>query len=139
MKVNLKLERNREMVKGVICLAIKKVDHDYVIRIGCTRRTGDYWISRYKSEGFKKKGLHVVNIVNESNIALTLDQYKEMFIYDLAERLEGTNVTKITDYKYQLRNIKIVKQYLLDHANGYIIPSEEEEENKTYRTVCSIM
>lgn len=143
MKVNLKLEHNRKMAKGVICLAIhKRGKKDYVIRIGCTSRSGRYWLSRYKSEGFKNDNLSVVNIINETSISFTLEQYKEMFIYDLAGRLEDANITvnKLSDYKYQLRDIKVVKQYLKDHEGGYIIPKEEEDkENKTYRSVCSIM
>lgn len=131
------------MVNGIICLAIQKVGkHDYIIRIGCTRRSGDYWLSRYKSEGFKKKGLNVIKIINETDSKFTLEQYKEMFIYDLADRLENANVnvTKLTDYKYRLHNIKVIKQYLLEHSEGYIIPKEEkDDENKTYRSVCSIM
>lgn len=131
------------MVKGVICVAIQKLSkNDYVIRIGCTRRSGEYWLSRYRSEGFKKKGLYVVPIVNETDNKFTLEQYKEMFIYDLAGRLEeaNINVEKVTDYKYRLRNIKVVKQYLSEHVEGYIIPREEkDEENKTYRSLCLMM
>ena len=131
------------MVKGVICLALhKRGKKDYVIRIGCTSRSGRYWLSRYRSEGFKKENLYVVNVINETTNHFTLEQYKEMFIYDLADKLENNNVSvnKITDYKYQLRDIKIVKEYLKEHLHGYIIPKEEkDEENKTYRSVCVVM
>lgn len=126
-----------------ICVAtLKKGKKDYIVRIGCTKRSGAYWLSRYKAEGFKKANLTTIDIVNENEMNFTIEQCKEMFIYDLATSLEESSSTlleKITDYKYRMKNVKILKKFLLEHANGYIIQGIEEEPVVANKSLCTIM
>jgi cobalamin biosynthesis Co2+ chelatase CbiK len=120
---------------------LKKGKKDYIVRIGCTKRSGAYWLSRYKSEGFKKIGLTTIDIVNKNETRFTIDQCKEMFIFDLATRLEDSSnplLEKITDYKYRMKNIKVLKKFLLEHTNGYVI-SGTEEEPVVHKSLCTIM
>lgn len=124
-------------VKGFLYLAIRKVSslRGYLIRVGYSTRDTKSWVSLYRHEGFKARHVRKLEIINQTDRAISLEQAREILLLLIAKKLNDLNISVEkngdANYSYVVKSKKPVMEVLDEYKDGFVVKEETEEKKDT--------